>query len=233
MTGAIVVAARDYVESNAVAEEQGAVDFTENIVNPNAENGTEGWTVSLGEGSGGSIKVLNGEPFTDAAGSSTHSYFDGGNWDANAWDVTFSQDVTLPSGEYLLTATARASQDLTNFTLFAGNDTKEMTHIGASGGIFNRGWNDNFVVFNVHEDNTAAKIGVRGIATTQHEWMSFTRFRLVRLGEANIINGIQTENLDNATIYSVNGQVVRTNATTTKGLAKGVYVVNGKKVVVK
>lgn len=230
---AILTAVRDYVESNAVAEEAGATDFTSSILNPNAEEGVNSWTTTLGDGSGGEIKVLSNEPFTDAAGNSTHSYFDGGNWGASAWDVTFSQDVTLPSGEYLLTATARASQDLTNFTLFAGNDTKEMTHIGASGGIFNRGWNDNFVVFNVHEDNTPVTIGVQGVAQSQQQWMSFTRFRLVRLGEANIINGIQTENLDNATIYSVNGQVVRTNATTTKGLAKGVYVVNGKKVVVK
>ena len=230
---AILTAVRDYVESNAVAEEAGATDFTSSILNPNAEDGVNSWTTTLGDGSGGEIKVLSNEPFTDAAGNSTHSYFDGGNWNASAWDVTFSQDVTLPSGEYLLTATARASQDLTKFTLFAGNDTVEMTHIGASGGIFNRGWNDNFVVFNVHEDNTPVTIGVQGVAQSQQQWMSFTRFRLVRLGDANIINGIQTENLDNATIYSVNGQVVRTNATTTKGLAKGVYVVNGKKVVVK
>ena len=230
---AILTAVRDYVESNAVAEEAGATDFTSSILNPNAEEGVNSWTTTLGDGSEGSVGIRSDEPFTDAAGNSTHSYFDGGNWGASAWDVTFSQDVTLPSGEYLLTATARASQDLTNFTLFAGNDTKEMTHIGASGGIFNRGWNDNFVVFNVHEDNTPVTIGVQGVAQSQQQWMSFTRFRLVRLGDANIINGIQTENLDNATIYSVNGQVVRTNATTTKGLAKGVYVVNGKKVVVK
>lgn len=230
---AILTAVRDYVESNAVAEEAGATDFTSSILNPNAEDGVNSWTTTLGDGSEGSVGIRSDEPFTDAAGNSTHSYFDGGNWGASAWDVTFSQDVTLPSGEYLLTATARASQDLTNFTLFAGNDTKEMTHIGASGGIFNRGWNDNFVVFNVHEDNTPVTIGVQGVAQSQQQWMSFTRFRLVRLGDANIINGIQTENLDNATIYSVNGQVVRTNATTTKGLAKGVYVVNGKKVVVK
>ena len=233
MTSAIVVAARDYVESNAVAEEQGAVDFTENIVNPNAENGTEGWTVSLGEGSGGEIKVLNGEPFTDAAGSSTHSYFDGGNWDANAWDVSVSQEVTLPSGEYLLTVTSRASSEMASFQLFANDESVKMKHVGNVGELFDRGWNDCFLVFNVHEDNTPVAIGVQGVADVLHQWMSFTRFRLVRLGDANIINGIQTENLDNATIYSVNGQVVRTNATTTKGLAKGIYVVNGKKVVVK
>lgn len=233
MTNAIVVAARDYVESNAVAEEQGAVDFTGDIVNPNAENGTEGWTVSLGEGSGGKIGVLNGEPFTDAAGSSTHSYFDGGNWDANAWDVSVSQEVTLPSGEYLLTVTSRASSDMASFQLFANDESVKMKHVGNVGELFDRGWNDCFLVFNVHEDNTPVAIGVQGVADVLHQWMSFTRFRLVRLGDANIINGIQTENLDNATIYSVNGQVVRTNATTTKGLAKGIYVVNGKKVVVK
>lgn len=233
MTGAIVVAARDYVESNAVAEEQGAVDFTGDIVNPNAENGTEGWTVSLGEGSGGEIKVLNGEPFTDAAGSSTHSYFDGGNWGANAWDVSVSQEVTLPSGEYLLTVTSRASSEMASFQLFANDESVEMKHVGNVGELFDRGWNDCFLVFNVHEDNAPVAIGVQGVADVLHQWMSFTRFRLVRLGDANIINGIQTENLDNATIYSVNGQVVRTNATTTKGLAKGIYVVNGKKVVVK
>lgn len=233
MTNAIVVAARDYVESNAVAEEQGAVDFTEDIVNPNAENGTEGWTVSLGEGSGGKIGVLNREPFTDAAGSSTHSYFDGGNWDANAWDVSVSQEVTLPSGEYLLTVTSRASSDMASFQLFANDESVKMKHVGNVGELFDRGWNDCFLVFNVHEDNTPVAIGVQGVADVLHQWMSFTRFRLVRLGDANIINGIQTENLDNATIYSVNGQVVRTNATTTKGLAKGIYVVNGKKVVVK
>lgn len=233
MTGAIVVAARDYVESNAVAEEQGAVDFTGDIVNPNAENGMEGWTVSLGEGSGGKIKVLNGEPFTDAAGSSAHSYFDGGNWDANAWDVSVSQEVTLPSGEYLLTVTSRASSDMASFQLFANDESVEMKHVGNVGELFDRGWNDSYLVFNVHEDNAPVAIGVQGVADVQHQWMSFTRFRLVRLGDANIINGIQTENLDNATIYSVNGQVVRTNANTTKGLAKGIYVVNGKKVVVK
>ena len=34
-------------------------------------------------------------------------------------------------------------------------------------------------------------------------------------------------------IYSIDGKLVKKNATTTEGLAKGVYVVNGKKVVVK
>lgn len=230
---AIIVAVRAFIESNAYAEEMGATDYTSSILNPNAEDGVNSWNTTLGEGSGGEIKALDGEPFTDAAGNSTHKYFDGGNWGANAWDVTFSQDVTLPSGEYLLSATTRASQGIANFILFGVDQEKEMPHVGNTGGIFNRGWNDNFVVFNVHEDNTAAKIGVRGTATTQHEWMSFTRFRLVRLGLPNAISNVNAQTLDDATVYSVNGQLVRSNAKSLNGLAKGVYVVNGKKVVVK
>ena len=230
---AIIVAVRAFVESNAYAEEAGAEDYTYYILNPNAEDDVNSWTTTLGDGSNGEIKVLYSEPFTDAAGNSTHKYFDGGNWGANAWDVTFSQDVTLPSGEYLLSATTRASQGIANFILFGVDQEKEMPHIGNTGGIFNNGWNDNFVVFNVHEDNTAAKIGVRGIATTQHEWMSFTRFRLVRLGLPNAISNVNAQTLDNVSVYSVNGQLVRGNAKSLNGLAKGVYVVNGKKVVVK
>ena len=230
---AILTAVRAFVESNAYAEEAGAKDYTSYILNPNAEDGVNSWTTTLGDGSGGKIDVLNGEPFTDAAGNSTHKYFDGGKWDANAWDVTFSQDVTLPSGEYLLSATTRASQGIANFILFGVDQEKEMPHVGNTGGIFNNGWNDNFVVFNVHEDNTAAMIGVRGIATTQHEWMSFTRFRLVRLGLPNAISNVNAQTLDNVSVYSVNGQLVRGNAKSLNGLAKGVYVVNGKKVVVK
>ena len=122
---------------------------------------------------------------------------------------------------------------MTSFALFAGEDQKEMTHVGASGEIFDRGWNDNFVVFNVHEDNSVVTLGVRGVADVQHQWMSFTRFRLARLGDPDAINNVNVETLDNATVYSVNGQIVRTNAKSLNGLAKGVYVVNGKKVVVK
>ena len=231
-TADIVTAVRAFVESNALAEDKGALDFTSSIINANAE-ATESWNTVLGEGSEGSIGILSNEPFTDAEGNSTHSYFDGGNWGANAWDVTYSQDVTLPSGQYLLSATSRASAEMTSFALFAGEDQKEMTHVGASGEIFDRGWNDNFVVFNVHEDNSVVTLGVRGVADVQHQWMSFTRFRLARLGDPDAINNVNVETLDNATVYSVNGQIVRTNAKSLNGLAKGVYVVNGKKVVVK
>ena len=178
-----IKAVRSLVESNALAEGvEGATNYTESIKNANAE-ALDGWTTALGEINKGAIKVLNNEPFTDAEGNSTHSYFDGGSWGDNAWDVTFSQDVTLPKGKYLLTATSRASVDITSFALFAGEARAEMKHVGASGELFDRGWNDNSVEFEVTEDDAVVNLGVQGVTDKQHQWMSFTRFRLVKVGE--------------------------------------------------
>ena len=180
---ALVAAVRSIVESNALAEGvEGATNYTESIKNPNAE-ALEGWTTALGEINKGAINIKTAEPFTDAEGNSTHSYFDGGSWNDNAWDVTFSQDVTLPKGKYLLTATSRASADLTSFALFAGEARAEMKHVGASGELFDRGWNDNSVEFEVTEDDAVVNLGVQGVTDKQHQWMSFTRFRLVKVGE--------------------------------------------------
>ena len=178
-----IKAVRSLVESNALAEGvEGATNYTESIKNANAE-ALDGWTTALGEINKGAIKVLNNEPFTDAEGNSTHSYFDGGSWGDKAWDVTFSQDVTLPKGKYLLTATSRASVDLASFTLFAGEARADMQHVGNAGELFDRGWNDCSVEFEVAEDDATVNLGVQGVADKQYQWMSFTRFRLVKVGE--------------------------------------------------
>ena len=180
---ALVAAVRSIVESNALAEGvEGATNYTESIKNANAE-ALDGWTTSLGEINKGKIEIKNGEPFTDAEANSTHTYFDGGSWGDKAWDVTFSQDVTLPKGKYLLTATSRASVDLASFTLFAGEARADMQHVGNAGELFDRGWNDCSVEFEVTEEDATVNLGVQGVADKQYQWMSFTRFRLVKVGE--------------------------------------------------
>ena len=178
-----IKAVRSLVESNALAEGvEGATNYTESIKNANAE-ALDGWTTALGEINKGKIEIKNGEPFTDAEANSTHTYFDGGSWGDKAWDVTFSQKVTLPKGKYLLTATSRASVDLTSFTLFAGEARADMQHVGNAGELFDRGWNDCSVEFEVAEDDATVNLGVQGVADKQYQWMSFTRFRLVKVGE--------------------------------------------------
>ena len=177
---ALLKAYRQYVESNAAAASVvGAVDMTDLITNPASADGINGWTVVKGEGSGGNIDVKNNEPWTDGSDNATHNYFDGGNWGASAWDVSFEQEVNLEAGKYLLTTIARASGDVT-FTLYAGGEEVAIPAIGAAGGVFNRGWNDQFIVFDVAEAG-AVKIGVKGVTNVIHNWMSFSNFRLVQL----------------------------------------------------
>ena len=181
MTAAIYKAYRQFAESHAMAEGvEGAVNMTDAITNPKAESAiAEPWKVVLGKGSGGSLVVKNSEPWTDGDDNSTHKYFDGGDWGAQAWNVALEQTISLPAGKYMLTVKSRASDELT-FTLFAGNDSTGMPALGASGNLFDRGWNDASIEFVLNSDSTLA-IGVNGVAESVHQWMSFSDFRLVQL----------------------------------------------------
>ena len=179
----LYAALRAYYESNAKAEGvEDAVDLTETIVNAAANDGINGWTTTNGEGSTGSIKVLSNEPWVSADGAAAHNYFDGGDWNKEAWDVSFTQDVTLEPGKYLLSAISRASADV-DLKLFAGTDSVKTASIGAADGVFTRGWNIHNVEFEVTEAG-AVTIGVRGVTSVLHNWMSFSDFRLVKLDKS-------------------------------------------------
>ena len=177
---AITKAYRVYAESSALLEGvEGAVNFTDAITNPAAEEAiAEPWAVVKGEGSGGALKILNGEPWTDGSDNSTHKYFDGGDWGAQAWNVALEQTISLPAGKYMLTAKGRASADV-DLRLFAGEESTTMPAIGASGGLFNSGWNDASVEFAMTKTDSIT-IGVRGVTQKQYNWMSFSDFRLVK-----------------------------------------------------
>lgn len=222
---------RQYAESSALMEGvAGAVDMTAYIKNPKAEENIDVmvWQTIRGEGSGGSIKILSGEPWTDGQGSTTHSYFDGGNWGASAWDVTFQQEVTLPKGKYQLTAMGRSETGVT-MTLFAADQTAEMVHIGSMGGLFNNGWDQTSVEFELSGESTVA-IGVRGVTSTSHNWMSFSDFRLFQFPNGSTgITTLRDEQsvTDNPAIYDLQGRKMM------KDLNPGLYIVNGKKLLIK
>ncbi len=168
-------ALRAYVESNAMAEGvDGAVNKTSLIVNPDASNGNNGWTWT-----GSKNDPKNNEPWTDADGNSTHTYFDGGNWGANSWTTTMEQSIALPAGKYYLTAKERAATNVT-FTMEAAGASVAMQHIGSTGGVFDRGWNDASLEFTT-DGSAAVVIKVTASSSTIHEWFSISDFRLVRL----------------------------------------------------
>ena len=217
---------RQYAESSAMLEGvNGATDMTSYINNPKAEEGVDGWTTVRGEGSGGSINILVGQPWTDGSGDTNHIYFDGGNWGASAWDVAFQQDITLPAGKYQLTAIGRSERDVA-LTLFAGDETAEMAHISSIGGLFNNGWEQTSLEFEL-TGNTTVSIGVRGVTSLIHNWMSFSNFRLVQFPEGyDAINSLTAEKTivdANAPIYDLNGRRLIEKP------KSGYYIQGGKK----
>lgn len=184
-TAAIQTAARQYYESHALAE---GVAGAESVVisDPNmeveydSENHTFGAWQVIGQ-TNGTIKLLNGESFTDGNGKNDYKYADIYKKDNNAG---IQQTVELDKGRYLLTVTARAQNtDGASFWAFAGDNTTNIDRIGNSGGVFGRGWNDASVEFLVYADDTDVNIGVQS-GNGKDLWWGATRFRLVRLGDA-------------------------------------------------
>ncbi len=152
--------------------------------------------------------------------------------------MTFKQDISLPAGCYQLTALGRSSQDVT-LTLFAGDETAEMAHINATGGLFNNGWEQTSVEFELTKPATVS-IGVRGVTSVIHNWMSFSDFRLVQF--PLLITGIEEMkneelimNNEIGEVYDLSGRRLSNGKGKMKKeeLPKGVYIIRGRKVVVK
>lgn len=180
MAARLLALCRQVAESSALLEGvEGSRVLTELIQNPNAEYGTDGWEFILEDGTSGRVDIMSNEPLTDGDGNSNYRYFDGLNWSSDYWNGTLQQEITLPAGRYLLTVSGRASSDVM-MSVFAGEDNEEMIFgEGATGGLYGKGWNDASVEFELAEESNIY-IGVRGEASTIHQWMSFTRFRLAQ-----------------------------------------------------
>jgi len=184
---AILSAYRKYVESNALAEGVvGAESIT--ISDPNlnvtydSENHKFGAWQVIGQ-TNGNIQLLSSQSFTDGDGNADYKYADIYKNDNNAG---IQQTVNLAPGKYILTVTARAqATEGASFILFAGDKTTNIERIGATGGTYDKGWNDATVEFIVNETSDV-NIGVQS-GNGKDLWWSATRFRLTKIaGVENI-----------------------------------------------
>ena len=204
----IIPALRAYYESHAMAEGvTGVVDMTDRIANPNAEDGNNSWTWT-----GSKNNPASNEPWTDADGNSTHTYFDGGNWNGSNWTTTMKQTISLPAGKYLLTAKGRAATN-TTLTMAVGEASVNLPNVGNAGNVFNRGWGDGSVEFIT--DGSDVEILVTATAEPTHEWFSISQFRLVRLE-------LYTE-MATAAEYEAMATALEAAKTKTLGFATGEY----------
>lgn len=182
-TNAIISAYRKYVESNALAE---GVDGAEAIVisDPNMDVTYNSETHKFGAWqvigqTTGNIQLLSGESFTDGDGKHDYKYADIYKNDNNAG---IQQTVNLEAGTYILTVTARANNTAgAAFWVFAGDKKQNIERIGNTGGVFDRGWNDCTLEFEVPEKSDV-NIGVQS-GNGKDLWWSATRFRLMKIKE--------------------------------------------------
>lgn len=174
---------RFYYESNAKAEGvEGAEDMTSRLTNVSDPANTNGWTVANTNGNS-NMRTIGGESYTDADGTNNHTYFDSNSW-GSAFSTTFSQNVTLPKGRYLFTAKARGN-GTTLYKVFADDISTDVTSSGNTGGVFDKGWNDYSVEFEEVAEKTV-KLGVQIETSNSNNWVSFSDFRLTRLGDVEI-----------------------------------------------
>lgn len=170
---------RQYVESNGLAE---GVDDAENktslITNPNADENADGWT--------GGFDRLVSEQYTQGDGTLGGGYFDKNGSSSYTANQTIEN---LAPGKYLVTVTARAQSGTTNYKVKAVNSrneefTADIPVVGNQGGVFGRGFNDAFVVFDQNFTGDAT-IGITA-SHSSNFWLSFDRFRLVRIADSDV-----------------------------------------------
>ena len=229
-------AARTAVESNALLEgTYGAVNYSDSIADLNADKNI--WT-------SGSIGTNQGEGYTDGAGEVCGKYLDGG-WSSSAGvNIDLVKKIVLPAGKYILTTTARGSNDLTEYTMSIADQTVNLSHIGAgvNDGVFGRGWNDAFVVFETTGDSLT--IEVKAKSEAYYNWISINRFRLAQFGVVNdddpeitvpegktnlIVNG----NLASDDVTSFVAKEAPSNETTGATIVAGAGKNNSRGIVVK
>ena len=168
---------RTAVESNAMLEATyGVVNHSDSIAGANADQ-NNGWT-------SGSIGTNQGQGYTDGDGVVCGKYLDGG-WSGNAGvNIDLVREVNLPAGKFILTATARGSADLTEYTMTIAGQTVDLPHIGAGAndGVFGNGWNDAYVIFETTGEPVQFEIKAKSDA--YQNWISINRFRIAQFGVA-------------------------------------------------
>lgn len=103
--------------------------------------------------------------------------------------------------------------------------------------LYRSGFYDLTLPYTLKDDNTMnLKIGVIDAKGGTELWISGVK--LAYYGQQEISTGIKAiesaaKVASSGDVYTISGQKVRANATSLKGLAKGIYIINGKKIVVR
>ena len=201
-----------------------------------------------------SSATVNGEETDYGTNENEHwsgspkTYYEqaGAGWGASAWTILFEKTVTLPAGDYMVKVAARASASTVGKMYSSETSTEvALPHNGAStkgidingdanfgeGDFVNNGngfgWEWRYLPISLSEKKSVT-ITLEVEGKTNYQWASLCDITL--LSKQDVPTGITNVGSENANaakdIYNLQGQKV--------GKAqKGVFIMNGKKVVVK
>jgi hypothetical protein len=231
-TEVLSAAYREMIYSEAIAEGLDTrYDYTsEYLTNPAAEDAINGWTLKQNDGDSSIGTDSKQQPTNYPNADFTGHYFDGGKWGNSDWTTVFEQTTaSVPAGTYRLSFIARGSTSL-NWAYVKINDSvrKDFVLNGDQNGDYGTGWNQVYVDYTTGQTPETLKIDICASTKSQHQWHSFTDFKLVYL---NSTTGIENVAVDAATdapavIYDLYGRRVANPGT-------GIYIVNGRKVVLR
>lgn len=225
-------------------------DMTLAIVNPDCTAVKEGWTTV------GTVGNKSDEHWSGV----TDTYLEPCNWGASNWTASFTQTLTdLPAGEYRLTAAGRASSGAT-LKLTANDQSATYRSLGNTGGTIatdgsewesvaagkeagktfagktqgGLGWT--YASVDVTVLNGTLIIGCTANASRSQQWASIDDFRLMFLNTATGIEEVTVaDEPETVDVYTISGMPVLRGAAPSalKSLKKGIYIVNGSKVVIR
>ena len=196
----------------------------EGIVNADFAEGTTGWTGSMNTGNHNKWVNINDhfvETWTPAPGTLA--------------DFEFSQTIVgLPAGTYTFAAYVNACQqgnddsyEVSGVSLFANDESVAVHTINIDRNATNNAIGGEFVAVTVTiGDGETLTVGMK-VASTDANWVVMDNAKLYNFNPP-IHPGIENiEAIENNAIYTITGKRVQGI------LEKGLYIVNGKKVLVK
>lgn len=106
----------------------------------------------------------------------------------------------------------------------------------SAGAYFRKGLYENEVFTDLTTDGGNLKLGIRCANSQNMYWTIFDNFRLYyygskTAGEVTSVKDITVQVPQSNNVYSIDGRLVRRNSTSLDGLPRGIYTINGKKVV--
>ena len=232
---AAVSAAEDLYAQGAVADTtaavlQGAMNAyvaaldaysVDNLTNGDFANGISGWTGDMGTGNHNKWLNVNNqfvEKWTPAPGTLA--------------DMDFYQEISgLPAGTYTFAAYVSACQqgnddsyEVSGVSLYANEESTAVHTINIDRNDVNKGLGAEFVTVTVTiAEGETLKVGLK-VVSTDANWVVMDNAKLYDFA-GNAIENIEA--IENNVIYTITGKRVEGM------LEKGIYIVNGRKVLVK